>query len=97
MATLKNYNIGRSWRKRYANDTYDMIYMGVKVGQTYDVVNFTINEVKGFYWKTSIAFPCRTPKYKIEKFLKEFVENHITQEEIDGYNGFLKEVTEWGD
>ena len=96
MATLKDFKIARSWNKRYG-DEYNIAFVGVDVGRNYDKVDFSINEVRGYYWRISLGFPCRTPKAKIESFLKEFVKEQITQEEIDGYNSFLRDVNTWGD
>lgn len=92
MTTLKNIQVSKSWGIR---PTDSAIYIGcawmVEPGEPYDLVQFSINEINGYYWRTSICVPEGTSDEDVEKIVKEYV-SAISDEEIREYKKFL----DWG-
>lgn len=96
MATLKSIQISRSWGVR---PTDNAIYIGcawmVEPGELYDLVQFSINEINGYYWRTSICVPEGTSEDEINKIVKEYI-NTLSDEDIKEYKDFLDFGNKYG-
>ena len=53
----------------------------VEPGESYDLVQFSIDEINGYYWKTFICVPEGTSEDEINKIVKEYI-NTISDEDI---------------
>lgn len=96
MATLKEINIHRNWGTR---PTDNVIYLNhawyVDKGEAYDLVQFSINEIVGYYWNTSLCVPAGTSEKEINRIVAEYVEA-ITDADIKEYQKFLDFGNKYG-
>lgn len=96
MATLKDYKINKNRGVR--PDDY-VIQVGkkwfVEKGEPYDLVQFSINEVKGFYWGDSLCVPTTMTEDEVKKLVDEEVKN-ISDTAVKSYNDFLDEGSKYG-
>lgn len=93
MATLKDIQIHRNWGKRPTGNVTIMgdVYYGVEEGDPYDLVQFSINEIKGYYWNESLCVAVDTSEEEIRKIVLEYISN-ISNKDIQEYQKFL----DWG-
>lgn len=93
MATLKNIQIYRNWGKRPTGNVTIMgnIYYGVEKGDPYDLVQFSIEEIKGYYWDKTLCVTVGTSEEEIRKLVLEYISN-ISDKDIQEYQKFL----DWG-
>lgn len=90
MATLKKINIYRNWGIRPDGNTIieGNIYYGVNKGEPYDLVQFSINEINGYYWNTSLCVHAGMSEEEINRIVAEYVKT-ITNADIKEYQKFL--------
>ena len=97
MATIKEIKISRNCGKR---PTDNLIYCGynwrIEKGEPYDLVQFSINELKKpYYWNESLCVRCGTSEDEIEKLAEEYA-SEITDGEIKLFKEFLEFGEEYG-
>lgn len=97
MATLKGINIHRNWGKRpEGNITIEgNIYYGVEKGKPYDLIQFSINEINGYYWNNTLCVPVGTEEDEINRIVNEYVAT-ITEADIKEYQKFLDYGNKYG-
>ena len=97
MATLKKVNIYRNWGIRPDGNTIieGNIYYGVDKGEPYDLVQFSINEINGYYWNDTICVPIGTSEENINRIVNEFVKT-ITDADMKEYQRFLDYGNKYG-
>ena len=93
MATLKNIQIYRNWGKRPTGNVIIIgdVYYGVEQGDLYDLVQFSIEEIKGYYWNETLCVTVGTSEEDIRKLVLEYISN-ISDKDIQEYQKFL----DWG-
>lgn len=96
MATLKKVSISRNWGVR-PND--NGIYLGnnwmVEKGQPYDLVQFSINEINGYYWEEALCVPIGITEEDAKQLCEEAV-SYITDKAIKDYKWFLDMGNKYG-
>lgn len=96
MATLNNFERIKNFATR-PND--NCVYPGhvwlVEKGERYDLVQFTIKEVKGYYWDESICVPTDFADEQVENIVNERV-SLITDAQISEYLGFIEDLKQYG-
>lgn len=97
MATLKKINIYRNWGIRPDGNTIieGNIYYGVDKGEPYDLVQFSINEINGYYWNDTLCVPVGTEEDEINRIVNEYVAT-ITEADIKEYQRFLDYGNKYG-
>lgn len=97
MATIKSFEIKRNWSKRpVGNVEIAGNIWGVKKGEEYDLVSFTLNETKkGYKWHQSLCVPCGASEKDIKKILHN-VALSITDEDIASYDRFIENGEKYG-
>lgn len=97
MATVKKINITRNWNTR-PNDNaihFGGIYKNVEKGEPYDLVQFSINEISGYYWHSCLCVPCGTSEDEVKGMVEEFVKS-ITDKQIREYKEFIDFGNKYG-
>ena len=97
MATLKEINIYRNWGIRPDGNEIiaGNIYCDVEKGKPYDLVQFSINEINGYYWNETICVPLNTSDEDIKKIVEEYITT-ITDDDIKDYQRFLDDGNKYG-
>lgn len=97
MATLKKINIYRNWGIRPDGNVIiaGNIYYNVEKGEPYDLVQFSINEITGYFWNESICVPLNTSDDDIKKIVEEYITT-ITDDDIKDYQRFLDDGNKYG-
>lgn len=98
MATIKS--ISRS-RNRGIRPINNIIFAGyiwlVEKGQPYDLVQFSINELdKSYFWNEHFCVPCDWKEDVVERVVKRYAEDEITEKDIKAYRQFLEDGEKWG-
>ena len=98
MATIKSISRSKNWGVRPTNN---IILAGhiwlVEKGQPYDLVQFSINELdKPYFWKEHLCVPCDWEEGVVERVIKRYAENEITEKDINNYRQFLEDGEKWG-
>lgn len=98
MATIKKIQRSRNWSKRpIGNIVLDGHIWLVEKGQDYDLVQFSINELdKPYFWRESICVPCDWEDEVVERVVKGYAEDEITEKDIKDYFEFLECGEKWG-
>ena len=98
MATIKSISRSKNWGVRPTNNTIlaGHIWL-VEKGQPYDLVQFSINELdKPYFWKEHLCVPCDWEEDVIERVIKRYAENEITEKDINNHRQFLEFGEKWG-
>ena len=97
MATLKDINIHRNWGIRPDGNAIiaGNIYYGVDKGEPYDLVQFSISEINGYYWNDTLCVPVETEEDEINRIVNEYVAT-ITEADIKEYQRFLDYGKKYG-
>ena len=96
MATLKHYSRNFNWGIRQENVNDGHIYINVKPGENYDLVNFTINEFPyNIIWPLDLCVPSDFSEKELEKLIKEHLEK-ITEKDIKDFKKFIDEGDQYG-
>lgn len=98
MATIKSISRSRNWGVRPTNN---IILAGhiwlVEKGQPYDLVQFSINELdKSYFWNEHLCVPCDWEEDVVERVVKGYAEDEITEKDIKAYRQFLEDGEKWG-
>lgn len=98
MATIKDIKIHRNFGIRPNND---LIVVGnvwlVEKGQPYHLVQFTINELnKPYMWGACLCVPCDWEDKEIERVVKDYAQDEITEKDIIDYKSFIEDGEKWG-
>ena len=90
-------NISRNWAKRPTdNSIIEGHVWGVAKGEPYDLVQFGIEDIEGYYWNKCLCFPVGMPEDEIKQEVEEYAKNNISDEEIAHYKWFLECGEKWG-
>lgn len=97
MIKVKNITRNKNWGIRPTDNgiMFGFIWL-VERGEQYDLVQFTINGVKGYYWREKFCVPCEWTDEAVEKVVKQYVEDCISSEEVKLFAEFIKNIEEWG-
>lgn len=97
MATLKKINIYRNWGIRPDGNAIiaGNIYYDVEKGKPYDLVQFSISEINGYYWNDTLCVPVGTEEDEINRIVNEYVAT-ITEADIKEYQRFLDYGNKYG-
>ena len=98
MATIKDI---KRTKNRGIRPTNNVILAGhiwlVEKGQPYDLVQFSINELnKPYLWRECICVPCDWEDETIERVVRGYAEDEITEKDIKDYVWFLECGEKWG-
>lgn len=88
-------------RNRGKRPTDNAVYCGsvwlVEKGEEFDLVQFTIKELKkSYYWREHLCVPCNWTDDEVEKAVREYVKNYISDKEIKDFTWFLEMGEKWG-
>lgn len=98
MATIKSISRSKNWGVRPTNNIIlDGHIWLVEKGQPYDLVQFSINELdKSYFWNEHLCVPCDWKEDVVERVVKRYAEDEITEKGIKAYRQFLEDGEKWG-
>jgi len=98
MATVKKIRISREWNER-PEDDIDIageIYF-VEKGQTYDLLQFTLEELGyDYFWHESLCVPCGKTEKELLEIARNYAKTQITDERLNNYRRFLDYGEKYG-
>ena len=97
MATIKEIKRIKNWGKRPSNaEIFGSVWL-VEKEQEYDLVQFSINEMgKSYFWREQLCVPCDWEDDVVERVVKGYAEDEITEKDIKDYECFIRCGAEWG-
>lgn len=96
MATLDRIERNKNWASRPTdNSISEGTIWCVEKGEEYDLVQFTIKEIDGYYWNQAVAFPVDADDNFIAEEIKGYCES-IPEYAVKEYRSFLDFGNKYG-